>query len=83
VWNRRWQIRASVQLTSAPHSGPSGGESGTLGNNAQDGVHQALMRTAEANDRTVAEMAECLVELADSCIDVSETLEVLGRGIQR
>ena len=47
------------------------------------GFGQSLVRTTEAIEAAIAEMAERLVEIADRVIDVSEELEILARGIGR
>ena len=50
---------------------------------AQHGFGQSLVRTTEAIEAAIAEMAERLVEIADRVIDVSEELEVLAGSIGR
>ena len=67
----------------APHCEASRAPKGPFDGHAEYGVCESLVRTTQAREAAVAEMAECLVEIADRVIDVSEELEVLCRGVGR
>jgi hypothetical protein len=67
----------------ALHRRASGAPTGPFDSHAEYGIGKALVRTTQAREAAIAEMAERLVEIADRVIDVSEDLEILARGIGR
>ena len=71
-----WRPGAAWEASGAP-TGPFDGHP------PQDGTRESLIRTTQASEATIAEMAECLVELADREVDLKEELEILARGVGR